>query len=392
MGGRGANGAPSPPDRDGSDLLAPPARVTLEGVSKRFGNHEAVRGLDLDVAPGEFMVLLGPSGCGKSTVLRLIAGLEEPDEGKVRIGDEVVNDVEPRDRDVAMVFQSYALYPHLSVRRNIEFPLRSRGAGTAERTSLVAEAARSLQLDALLDRKPGQLSGGQRQRVALARAIVRRPRAFLMDEPLSNLDARLRVEMRAELVELHRRLGTTVVYVTHDQVEAMTMGERIAVMSEGELQQVGPPKTVHDLPANVFVAGFIGSPPMNLLPGELVPARHGPGLAVGVASGVLEFPADSPAPTGATAGRKVVAGVRPEDMAILAGERPAHMATIEVTVSLVEALGHEFHVACRDGDGRTVTVRLPASAEPPAVGDVVRLEVRGALHVFDEATGRRLDG
>src|ERR1700704_4855408 len=238
-------------------------RVAIRGVSKRFADVIAVDDLTLEVADEEFLVLLGPSGCGKSTALRMIAGLEDPTAGTITIGDRVVNDVEAKDRDIAMVFQSYALYPHMTVRKNIEFPLRSRKVEAAERTQLVWDAAESLGLQEILDRKPGQLSGGQRQRVALARAIVRRPQAFLMDEPLSNLDAKLRVQTRAELVELQRRLSATVIYVTHDQVEAMTMGDRIAVLDAGVLQQVGAPQAVYARPANLFVARFIGSPPMN---------------------------------------------------------------------------------------------------------------------------------
>ncbi len=244
-------------------------RVALEHVSKRFDDVAAVDDLSIDVADEEFLVLLGPSGCGKSTALRMIAGLEDPTSGTITIGERVVTDVEAKDRDIAMVFQSYALYPHMTVRRNIEFPLRSRKVPAAERATLVQEAAESLDLAELLDRKPAQLSGGQRQRVALARAIVRRPQAFLMDEPLSNLDAKLRVQTRAELVELQRRLSATIIYVTHDQVEAMTMGHRIAVLDHGVLQQIGPPQEVYARPANLFVARFIGSPPMNTVAGRV---------------------------------------------------------------------------------------------------------------------------
>ena len=244
-------------------------RVVLDHVTKRFDGITAVDDLSLTVDDEEFLVLLGPSGCGKSTALRMIAGLERPTDGTITIGDRVVNDVEPKDRDIAMVFQTYALYPHMTVRRNIEFPLRSRHVDADERGTLVADAADSLGLGELLDRKPAQLSGGQRQRVALARAIVRRPQAFLMDEPLSNLDAKLRVQTRAELVELQRRLPATIVYVTHDQVEAMTMGHRIAMLEAGVLQQVGPPQEVYARPANLFVARFIGSPPMNTVEGRL---------------------------------------------------------------------------------------------------------------------------
>ncbi len=246
------------------------AGVTFDHVTKRFGKVVAVRDLTLEIADHEFLVLLGPSGCGKSTALRMIAGLEDPTEGTITIGEEVVNDIEPRDRDVAMVFQTYALYPHMTVRRNIEFPLKSRKVPPEERARLVREVAETLGLDDLLERKPAQLSGGQRQRVALARAIVRRPQAFLMDEPLSNLDAKLRVQTRADLIELQQRLKTTVVYVTHDQVEAMTMGHRIAIIADGALQQVGPPQEVYERPANLFVAGFIGTPPMNIIQARVV--------------------------------------------------------------------------------------------------------------------------
>ncbi len=264
------------------------AAVTFDHVTKRFGKVVAVRDLTLEIADQEFLVLLGPSGCGKSTALRMIAGLEDPTEGTISIGDEVVNDVEPRDRDVAMVFQTYALYPHMTVRRNIEFPLKSRKVPREERARLVAEAAETLGLGDLLERKPAQLSGGQRQRVALARAIVRRPQAFLMDEPLSNLDAKLRVQTRADLIELQERLKTTVVYVTHDQVEAMTMGHRIAIIADGALQQVGPPQEVYERPANLFVAGFIGTPPMNIIQRTVV--KEGEGLAVSLPGARVPLP------------------------------------------------------------------------------------------------------
>src|SRR5262245_42530327 len=286
--------------------------VALEHVTKRFDTTTAVDDLSLAVEDQEFLVLLGPSGCGKSTALRMIAGLEAPTAGTIRIGDRIVNEVEAKDRDIAMVFQSYALYPHMTVRRNIEFPLRSRHVAAAERLQLVTEAAESLGLETLLDRKPAQLSGGQRQRVALARAIVRRPEAFLMDEPLSNLDAKLRVQTRADLVELQRRLGATVIYVTHDQVEAMTMGHRIAVLDHGVLQQVGAPQDVYAKPANLFVARFIGSPPMNTVTGridrvdgQLVAQLPGRGIPVpdALASEIASAGVD-----------EVVIGVRPEDL------------------------------------------------------------------------------
>ena len=357
------------------------AQVELVGVTKRFGDVLAVDRLDLQIAPGELLVLVGPSGCGKSTVLRLVAGLATPDEGSVRIAGRPVDDVDPRDRDVAMVFQSYALYPHLSVRRNIEFPLRARRVATGERAHAVAEVSRSLQLETLLDRRPGQLSGGQRQRVALARAMVRSPSVFLMDEPLSNLDAQLRTEMRAELVELHERLAATFVYVTHDQVEAMTMGDRIAVLRAGVLQQVGPPQEVHDEPANVFVAGFIGSPPMNLWTATL--AADGDGLAATTPAGVVtRWEAGGPAP----AGRQVVVGVRPEDL------RVDPDGPLRATGRVVESLGHEHHLSARLEGGEPVAVRLPAGAALPRPHEEIRLAVGGRVHVFDADGGERLRG
>ena len=239
------------------------ATVTFENVNKNYGDFQAVKDLNLEIGDGEFMVLVGPSGCGKTTSLRMIAGLEEITSGTLRIGDRVVNDVPPKDRDIAMVFQSYALYPHMSVRENLAFGLKLRKVPKAEIERRVNETAETIQLGKLLDRKPKELSGGQRQRVALGRAIVREPAVFLMDEPLSNLDAKLRVQTRAEIARLHQRLKTTIVYVTHDQVEAMTMGSRIAVMNDGVMQQVGTPQVLYDTPINRFVAGFIGSPSMN---------------------------------------------------------------------------------------------------------------------------------
>ena len=284
------------------------ATVTFDHVFKKYGDVTAVSDLNLEIGDGEFMVLVGPSGCGKTTSLRMIAGLEEISEGKLRIGDKVVNDVAPKDRDIAMVFQSYALYPHMSVRDNLAFGLKLRKVPKPEIEKRINEAAGILQLEKLLDRKPKELSGGQRQRVALGRAIVREPAVFLMDEPLSNLDAKLRVQTRAEIARLHQRLGTTMVYVTHDQVEAMTMGQRIAVMSEGLLQQVGTPQQLYDTPINRFVAGFIGSPAMNFV--ELASPGGG---ATELSTGSMTVPG----PHGVTAkalqsaGDKVIAGFRP---------------------------------------------------------------------------------
>jgi multiple sugar transport system ATP-binding protein len=360
------------------------ARVVLEHVTKRFGDVVAVRDLSLEARDKEFLVLLGPSGCGKSTALRMVAGLEDPSEGTIRIGDRVVDDVEAKDRNVAMVFQSYALYPHMSVRKNIEFPLRTRKIDKQERDKLALLAAKTLGLEALLDRKPAQLSGGQRQRVALARAIVRRPDSFLMDEPLSNLDAKLRVQTRAELIELQRRLEATVLYVTHDQVEAMTMGHRIAIMNEGVLQQIGPPQSVYEKPANLFVARFIGNPAMNTVTGPVV--ADGEGLAIAVANSRVPLPAQY-AKTITHAGlTSIVLGVRPEHL------RLTPDGLLPATVSVVESLGHERHLICRLQDGQMVIVRQQASDAAPAEGAMVQLGAdQKDLHVFDRTTEQRIE-
>ena len=318
------------------------ARVNFEGVSKAFDGTLAVDDLHLDVHDGELLVLLGPSGCGKTTALRIVAGLEDPTAGTVSIGDVVVNDVEPKDRDVAMVFQSYALYPHMTLRRNIEFPLRQQRVPAPERARRVEEAADTLGLGDLLDRKPGQLSGGQRQRVALARAIVRDPQVFLMDEPLSNLDATLRIQTRADIVSLQRRLGTTTIYVTHDQVEAMTMGHRVAVMRLGELLQIAPPQDLYDNPDNLFVAGFIGTPPMTLMHAGLVVDGDSTGLRIG--SQFLPIPraaVDSRPQLAAKAGEEIVVGMRAED---IYPEQREGTHPLAVTVVLSEALGSSVHL------------------------------------------------
>ncbi|MGZ4690107.1 MAG: ABC transporter ATP-binding protein [Acidimicrobiia bacterium] len=360
------------------------AQVVFEHVTKRYGDVVAVGDFSLEVFDREFLVLLGPSGCGKSTALRMVAGLEDPSEGSIRIGDRVVDDIEAKDRNVAMVFQSYALYPHMSVRKNIEFPLRTRKVAREEREKLVQEAAHTLGLETLLERKPAQLSGGQRQRVALARAIVRRPDAFLMDEPLSNLDAKLRVQTRAELVELQRRLEATVLYVTHDQVEAMTMGNRIAIMNDGVLQQVGPPQSVYEKPANLFVARFIGNPAMNTVTGPVVP--DGEGLAIAVASSRVPLPAPYVRAIADAGLTEVVFGVRPEHL------RMVSEGVLPATVSVVESLGHERHVICRLEDGQMVIVRQQSSEPAPGEGSMVRLAAEpGDLHIFDVDTERRIE-
>jgi multiple sugar transport system ATP-binding protein len=356
------------------------ATVTFDHVFKKYGDVIAVSDLNLEIGDGEFMVLVGPSGCGKTTSLRMIAGLEEISEGTLRIGDKVVNDVAPKDRDIAMVFQSYALYPHMSVRDNLAFGLKLRKVPKPEIEKRINEAAGILQLEKLLDRKPKELSGGQRQRVALGRAIVREPAVFLMDEPLSNLDAKLRVQTRAEIARLHQRLGTTMVYVTHDQVEAMTMGQRIAVMSEGLLQQVGTPQQLYDTPINRFVAGFIGSPAMNFV--ELASPGGG---ATELSTGSMKFPV----PTGyreglQSAGDKVIAGFRPEHLELedVAGSQ----ATMQGTADVVEYLGNEelLHVTV---DGHEV-VAIVDSSHRVRPGDVVQLRLPAdKLHLFTTDSG-----
>ncbi|MBK5288375.1 MAG: ABC transporter ATP-binding protein [Acidimicrobiia bacterium] len=359
-------------------------RVVLDHVTKKFDEVVAVDDLSLEIEDREFLVLLGPSGCGKSTALRVIAGLEDPTSGTVTIGDRVVNDVEPKDRDIAMVFQSYALYPHMSVRKNIEFPLRTRHVEPADRQIAVNEAAVALGLVGLLNRKPAQLSGGQRQRVALARAIVRRPAVFLMDEPLSNLDAQLRIQTRAELIELQRNLQTTVVYVTHDQVEAMTMGHRIAIMNDGVLQQVGPPQSVYERPANLFVARFIGNPPMNTMEGRVVD-REGV-RAVEFEGGCLPLDPAHAAAAEASGAKSLVVGVRPEHLAF------SDDGALHAVITVVESLGHERHLICRLTDGQMIIVRQGSDVPRPAEGTAVRLAADPMhLHVFDAVTERRID-
>ena len=334
------------PDRLGADRgrrqgiaerNAEMAEIVLDKVTKRFGDgYEAVKQMDLDVADGEFMILVGPSGCGKSTALRMIAGLEDVTDGELKIDGEVVNDEAPKDRDIAMVFQNYALYPHMTVRENMAFPLELAGADDSEIEEKVSNAAEILDLTDHLDRKPANLSGGQRQRVAMGRAIVRDPKAFLMDEPLSNLDAKLRVQMRTEVARIQQRLGTTMVYVTHDQTEAMTLGDRVAVMRAGVLQQVGPPAELYGKPQNLFVAGFIGSPAMNFVPGTLK------GGKVDTPFGELSVADEAVAGGSSDGDRSVIVGIRPEafeDSAIVADDAKEHGVGFKAKVDLVEVMG-----------------------------------------------------
>jgi len=356
------------------------ASVSFKDATRLYpgGTKPAVDKLNLEVKDGEFLVLVGPSGCGKSTSLRMLAGLEEVNEGGIYIGDREVTDVPPKDRDIAMVFQNYALYPHMTVAENMGFALKIAGVSKDERAERVLEAAKLLDLEPYLNRKPKALSGGQRQRVAMGRAIVRKPQVFLMDEPLSNLDAKLRVQTRTQIASLQRRLGVTTVYVTHDQVEAMTMGDRVAVLKDGLLQQVDTPRNLYDKPQNVFVAGFIGSPAMNLVQ---LPIIDG-----GVQFGDAVLPISKEVLAKAT-GSRVTVGVRPEKMSVATHG-------LEVDVDVVEELGSDGYLYGRvqlDGNEQNVVVRVDPIDHPKA-GDKIHLQADPeAVHVFDGETGERLN-
>jgi multiple sugar transport system ATP-binding protein len=363
------------------------ASITLTDMEKVYDNgFHALHKMSLHIDDGEFLVLVGPSGCGKSTALRMIAGLESISSGELRVGDNVVNDLEPKDRDIAMVFQSYALYPHLSVRDNIAFALKLRKMPKEEIDQRVAEAARILELEEYLDRKPARLSGGQRQRVAMGRAIVRQPQVFLMDEPLSNLDAKLRVQMRAEISRLQQAMKTTTVYVTHDQVEAMTMGDRVAVMSKGVLQQVASPEHLYNSPDNLFVAAFIGSPQMNLVRGMYHRGPDGGTLKIG--SQTLQLPASVAAGRPSLAdydGREVAVGIRPEHLSDAALET-GRSNCIRGIVDIREGLGSEVIVYVKtDAQGVGVVVEPTEGVEPTTASLVARLGPLSALRPGDEA-------
>jgi len=389
------------------------AAITMRGITKRYPDGtEAVSNVDLDIADGEFVILVGPSGCGKSTLLRMIVGLEDISEGEMRIGDELVNDRAPKDRDLAMVFQNYALYPHLSVRENMAFPLRLAKVPDAEITQRVEEAAAVLELTENLDRKPANLSGGQRQRVAMGRAIVRDPKAFLFDEPLSNLDANLRVQMRTEIARIQKKYGTTTVYVTHDQTEAMTLADRVAVLRKGVVQQVDSPRNLYNSPVNLFVAGFIGSPSMNLVPGRLT------GTSLALPFGTMELPSDVASRLGTEqAGeRQVIVGIRPEhfeDSALVSdGDRssglvfPIRIDNIEWLGSELfaylpykggEAIGQQLGKLAGDldmeqssGDESSIVARLdPTSQVQEGKEAEIWLDAR-RIHLFDPETGEAL--
>ncbi|MGI9862854.1 sn-glycerol-3-phosphate ABC transporter ATP-binding protein UgpC [Moorella naiadis] len=359
--------------------------VKLEGVTKVFGNTTAVAKTYLEIKDGEFLVLVGPSGCGKSTTLRMIAGLEKPTEGEIYIGEQKVTNLEPKDRNIAMVFQNYALYPHMKVFDNMAFGLRLRKVPRQEIEARVKEAAEILGITHLLDRYPKQLSGGQRQRVALGRAIVRHPQVFLMDEPLSNLDAKLRVQMRAELVKLHKRLETTIIYVTHDQTEAMTMGTRIVVLKDGLIQQVGSPKEIYNNPGNIFVAGFIGSPPMNFLKG-VIEQENGEiqfkaqGFTLNLPATKMEVPAN----------KEVILGIRPESLAIVDGENKGTQS-ISLEVEVVENIGSETIIHTRTQSREEVVIKTSGFERTPEMGTVIKVKAnQGNIHLFDVQSGSYL--
>jgi multiple sugar transport system ATP-binding protein len=354
------------------------AQVAIRGVAKRFGGTTVIHGVDIEIADGEFAVLVGPSGCGKTTLLRMIAGLEEISEGEILIGDRVVNRLPPKERDIAMVFQNYALYPHMTVRDNMSFSLRLAKADKATIDQQVARAADILGLGKLLDRYPRQLSGGQRQRVAMGRAIVRDPQVFLFDEPLSNLDAKLRVQMRTEIKELHQRLKTTSVYVTHDQIEAMTMADKIVVMKDGVVEQTGGPLDLYDHPANTFVAGFIGSPAMNLLPGTA--QRQGGALEAAFADGSRLPLAQNAA---VREGQPILYGVRPEHFAV------GSTGGLAVEVVVVEPTGADTQVYCRFVD-QEVTATIRDRTNVRAGERITLVPDAGRAHLFDAASGMRL--
>jgi multiple sugar transport system ATP-binding protein len=355
------------------------ATVTYDHVSKRFGDVTAVNDLNLAVRDSEFLVLVGPSGCGKTTALRMLAGLEEQTSGDILIGERVVNDVPPKDRDIAMVFQNYALYPHMSVYDNIAFGLKLRGMPKQEIDRRVNEVGQMLGIGQLLKRKPKELSGGQRQRVAVGRAIAREPAVFLMDEPLSNLDAKLRIQTRAMLQKLHQRIRRTTIYVTHDQVEAMTMGDRIAVMNDGLLQQLDTPENLHERPANLFVAGFIGSPAMNFFPAKVT------GSSGDVVADAGFFKAPLTGKAAEAIGRDVILGVRPEDIDDLAHERQDGHLPVEARVDVVEFLGNELQLLLA-ADTQTFVARVSTQTQTRP-GNTLRVGFNlKKLHVFDKQT------
>jgi multiple sugar transport system ATP-binding protein len=364
--------------------------LTVRNLTKNFGLVEVLKGIDIEARTGEFVALVGPSGCGKSTLLAMIAGLETVTGGEIWIGDRMVNSVAPKDRDIAMVFQSYALYPTMTVKQNMLFGMEARGVPKAQQSEAITRVAALLQIEALLNRKPGQLSGGQRQRVAMGRALVRDPKLFLFDEPLSNLDAKLRVEMRTEIKKLHHRVGKTTIYVTHDQVEAMTLASRIAVMHQGQVQQFDEPQTVYDRPANMFVAGFMGSPSMNFIPAQLIDNGGKTAVAVKGAGGSVERLALFNGAASLAVGKDVILGVRPEHIfryhADLKAQKPG-LATLTAPVELVEPTGAETMAVMKIGDVEIVGRFDPDGA--PEMGENITLGIdMSHACLFDPSTKR----
>jgi len=364
--------------------------LSICNVHKRFGSIEVLKGINLEMGSGEFTVLVGPSGCGKSSLLNIIAGLERQSSGSVEIGGRIVDGIPPKDRNIAMVFQSYALYPSMTVRQNITFGMECRNVPRAQRYEAVARVAKLLQIDALLDRKPGQLSGGQRQRVAMGRALVRDPLLFLFDEPLSNLDAQLRAEMRMEIKQLHQRLGSTIVYVTHDQIEAMTLATRIAVMRQGVVQQFADPETVYNRPANLFVARFMGAPPMNTLSARLEASSLGTVAVIGRDEAAMRFPV--PAAAESWIGREVVLGIRPECIAEPTryfSDAPGSVLTVSAAVEMIEPTGAETIVVLRVGDERALG-RVSPDLQP-RLGATARFAIdTRKINLFDPVSGDRI--
>ncbi|SFZ75801.1 ABC transporter ATP-binding protein [Chitinimonas taiwanensis] len=366
--------------------------LSIRNVKKSYGDTHILKGIDLEIDKGQFLILVGPSGCGKSTLLNMIAGLDDISSGEIAIADRVVNKLSPKDRDIAMVFQSYALYPNMSVKKNIAFGLEIRKVPKAEQEEIIARVAKTLQIEHLLDRKPSQLSGGQRQRVAMGRALARNPTLFLFDEPLSNLDAKLRVEMRTEIKLLHQRLGTTIVYVTHDQIEAMTLGDRIAVMKDGEVKQFGSPQEIYDTPANLYVAGFIGSPAMNFIPVQL--GEEGGHAVVVLDNGStpqsVRLGPISEAQR-AFVGKQVILGVRPEQ---LTDPESAHsdrtnLQSLQATVAITEPTGPDTLVTVTLNGVKTVARCHPRAAGHPGQAVTLVLDPTKAL-LFDPASEKRL--
>lgn len=370
------------------------ASLTIKNAIKRYGSVEVLKGVDIDLQDGEFLVLLGASGCGKSTLLNMIAGLETVTEGEIMIGDRIINDVHPKDRDIAMVFQSYALYPNMTVGKNIAFGLEMRGVPKAERDAAVLEVAKTLQMDHLLDRKPSQLSGGQRQRVAMGRALVRRPEVFLFDEPLSNLDAKLRLEMRTEIKRLHKRLNATMVYVTHDQIEALTLADRIAILKDGEVQQLATPAEIYDLPKNMFVAGLVGSPPMNFIRATVARTEKGYGAEISVLAEGKEQPVlldltDHPTDLARHVGHEIIIGLRPEAIT-QAGKGSEATQSFPSEIDVTEATGADT-LCVLTWNGKEVMARVSSGYAQIIEGTMEFSVDMSRASLFDPETEMRLD-